>query len=186
MAFDHRCPGRHGCRLQAGRMLAIAMVAAAALAPARPTCLRAQTRPRHVSPVPPLLALAVNDLSFGNVLPGIPSSVTVQDPHHAGLFEVQGPAASSVRIELILPVALTSELGALLPIRFGPGDAFADFSHGHPPRGLLFDPHAPLTGALGPNGRLFIWLGGTVLPGRPQASGSYSATISLTVFNLGS
>jgi hypothetical protein len=169
-----------------GSKLAIALLAAATMVLARAAPLRAQAGPKRVVPVQPLLALAVNDLTFGTVLPGIPSSVSVRDPHHAGLFEIDGPADASVRVEFILPAALAASGGALLPISFGPGDGFADFSHGHPPRGTLFDPHAPVIGALGPNGRLFVRMGGTVLPGRPQAGGEYHATISMTVYDLGS
>jgi hypothetical protein len=169
-----------------GRLVA-RVVAASAVAALCASPARAQERAPAWHKPPPLLALAANDLSFGTVLPGIPSSVSVRDPHHAGVFEVHGPAGASVRIEFILPAALTSERGALLPIAFGAGDGFADFSRGHQKkRGLVFDPHAPLIGALGPNGRLFVSLGGTVLPARVQPAGRYRATISMTVYSLGS
>jgi len=164
----------------------LALLAASAVAPGLASPLRAQAFPSHRKPRPPLLALALNDLSFGMVLPGIPSSVHVRDPRHAGLFEIQGPSGACVRLEFVVPTALASEQGALMPISFGPGDGFADFSRGRPPRGRLFDPHRPIVESLGPNGRLYVRLGGTVRPGRPQASGTYSATISLTIYNLGS
>ena len=54
----------------------------------------------------PLTALALNDLTFGTVLPGIPSSVAANDAAHAGLFEIQGPAGASVRVDFVLPSAL--------------------------------------------------------------------------------
>jgi hypothetical protein len=166
--------------------LAIAILTASMLMPAWASPLQAQRRPVPVIVVPPLTVLALNDLSFGTVLSGIPASVSVNDPHHAGMFEIQGPKNASVRVDFSLPTALVSESGALLPVRFGPGDGFADFSHGTPPRGQMFDPHSPVIGALGPNGRLILRLGGTVSPGLPQAGGSYRATISMTVYNLGS
>jgi hypothetical protein len=166
--------------------LAVAMLVASAMGPLRAPALRAQVPLQHVKVVPPLLALALNDLSFGTVLPGVPSTVNVHDPHRAGLFEVEGPPGGSVRVEFVLPAALESGGGALLPISFGPGDGFADFSRGRPPRGLVFDPHAPVIGNLGPNGRLYVRMGGTVVPGRPQAGGAYRATIAMTVYDLGS
>ena len=166
-----------------GSKLAIAMLTASMLAPAWASPLQAQRRAVPVMVVPPLTALALSDLSFSTVLPGIPSTVSVLDPLHAGLFEIQGPASASVRVELVLPTAMVSDGGgALLPISFGHGDGSAVFG-GH---SLQFDPHAPVIAALGSDGRMFIRLGGTVLPGRPQAGGTYRATISLTVFNLGS
>ena len=148
--------------------------------------LRAQAGPKRAVPVPPLVALAIHDLAFGTVLPGITSSVSIRNPHDAGLFEVDGPAGASVRVEFVLPAALLSSGGAMLPVAFGPGDGFADFSHGYPPRGTVFDPHAPVIGALGASGRLFVRMGGTVLPARSQAGGAYAATITMTVFDLGS
>ncbi len=162
------------------------MLAASALAPAWASPLQAQRRvvPLHIAP--PLIAEAVNDLSFGNVLPGIPASVKAGDPHHSGQFEIEGPKDASVRVEFTLPAALVSDQGAQLDIRFGPFDGFADFSHGHPSRGQVFDPHRPVVRELGPNGRLFLRLGGTVFPERGQAGGAYRATIAMTVYNLGS
>jgi len=149
--------------------------------------LAAQVRRAAAVKIPtPLLALALSDLEFNTVLPGIPLSVPVFDPRHAGLFEIQGPADASVRVEFVLPAALVSDGGALLPIQFAPGDGFADFSRGRPPRGVVFDPHGPVISTLGPNGRLFLRMGGTVLPARTQAGGAYRATISMTVYNLGS
>ncbi len=164
--------------------LAVAALAASLTLPWSAAPLGAQAR-TPVAPVQPLLALALNELNFGNVFPGIPSTVPVFDPRNAGLFEVQGVPGTSVRVELVLPGALSSASGALLPLSFGPRDGFADFSRGRPPRGLVFDPHAPVIGALGPNGNLYLRLGGTALPVRGQAAGAYRGTIFLTVYELG-
>lgn len=161
--------------------LAVALCAALAASGASAP-LAAQWR---TVPVPrSLMAIAHNDLSFGTVLPGIPSTVPVFDRRKAALFEVQGPADAAVRVELLLPGALENETGDFIPLTFGATDGFADFSRGAPPRGLQFNPHAPLTASLGPNGRLWVRLGGTVTPGRPQARGLYTATIHITVFDL--
>jgi hypothetical protein len=169
-----------------GSRLAFAALTAVMVAPACVAPLQAQRRPVPVVIVPPLTALALNDLSFGTVLLGIPVSVSTSDPRRSGQFEVRGPADASVRVEFILPPALVSGLGAMLPIAFGPSDGLADFSHDTPPRSVLFDPHMPLIGTLGPNGMFLLRLGGTVTPSSTQAGGAYSATISLTVYNLGS
>lgn len=132
----------------------------------------------------PFMAIAKRDLTFGEVLPGIPESVLSSDPKHAGLFEVQGSKCSPVRVEFVLPSALQSAQGALLPIEFGHGDGQADFSRGRY-HGIYFDPRTPLVADLGPNGKLWVRLGGTALPTRDQAGGAYYATISITVFDLG-
>jgi hypothetical protein len=132
------------------------------------------------------MAIARRDLRFGEVLPGIPESVRPIDISKAGLFEIQGMPAGMVRIEFVLPDALRSAEGAVMPLDFNPSDGYADFGRGRPPRGLRFDPRVPLVAVLGPNGRLHVRLGGTVAPTRNQPRGVYHATIALTVFDLGS
>ncbi len=165
-----------------GRTCVAVVLAASTTLPWGASPLRAQAQGKVA---PPLLALALNELNFGTVFPGIPSSVPVHDPRNAGLFEVSGPPGMSVRVELVLPGALAAGGGAQLPVAFGPRDGYADFSRGRPPRGLVFDPHAPVIGVLGPNGELYLRLGGTALPTRTQPGGDYRATIFLTVYDLG-
>ena len=166
--------------------LVVVLLVASTLVPGGTRPLAAQSRAPRAAVPRLLMAIARSDLSFGTVLAGIPSAVEVHDPRRAGLFEIQGPADGSVRVDFILPTALATTGGALLPVQFVYRDGFADFSMGRPPRGVYFDPHTPLVSTLGPNGRLFVHLGGTALPGLPQTSGIYRATIYLTVSDLGS
>lgn len=165
--------------------LAGLVLAAAALAPGSLVPLLAQGPPRRAQVPNHLLALARSNLTFGTVLPGIPSSVNAHDPHRSALFEIRGPSGAAVRVELVLPDALTNDVGGLLPILFGSADGFA-FSHEGADIGIVFNPHNPLIGTLGAGGRMFVRLGGTVLPGRPQTGGSYFASIMLVVYDLGS
>jgi hypothetical protein len=145
---------------------------------------RAQNDPPGIGHPRPLVAIAHRDLTFGEVFPGIPASVRSDDPRQSGLFEVQGAPDGEVRIEFLLPPALVSPGAALLPLAFGPTDGQADFSRGRF-RGVRFDPRAPLIASLGPNGKLYVKLGGTVEPSQTQPGGVYTATISITVFDLG-
>jgi hypothetical protein len=168
-----------------GGKRAVTVVAALALVPGRAAVLPAQALPAPPPAPAPLLAVALQDLTFVEVFPGIPRSVFRHDPRHAGLFELQGPPEASVRVEFVLPTALLANDGTPLPILFGPEDAFADFSRGRPPRGRPFDPHGPAISTLGPNGRLYLRLGGTVQPAPLQPGGTYRATIVMTVYDLG-
>jgi hypothetical protein len=150
--------------------------------------LRAQALSGHPREHPglPLHALALNELDFGTIFPGIPASVSAFDGHHAGRFQVRGHEGTSVRIELVLPSALLAEGGARLTVTFGPRDGFADFSGEHEGHGVRFDPHAPIIGSLGEEGRLNLRLGGTVRPDVAQPGGAYHATIFMTIYDLGS
>ncbi len=173
-----------------GSRFVIAMLAASWLTSGRvPPLLaqrRAPARPPSTLIVTPLHAVALNDLSFGTVLPGIPLSVPVGDPR-AGEFEILGSVGESVRVEFGLPLALTAHDGTLLPMTFGGSDGFGSYSRGHHGvPGFVFDTHAPVITTLGPDGRLFLRMGASVFPGRPQVGGGYRATITLTVFDLGS
>lgn len=131
-----------------------------------------------------LTAMALRDLRFGTLLPGIPMSVLYDDVQRAGLFEVRGEKSVTVRIELTLPPSMTTSSGYELPLIFGPGDGAFAYDRGRP-HGMPFDPGAPLVAILGASGKLYIRLGGTALPDRLQATGEYSGTISLTVYDVG-
>lgn len=169
--------------------LAVALLTVSALVPDLPTPLRAQVV-QHAAPPLPLLALALSELNFGQVLQGVRSSVSPRDPVHAGLFEVRGPANATVRVEFILPTSLSSteveHPNPQLPVSFGPGDGLAGPGRGAGDPQLPFDPHLPVIRNLSPDGHLYLRMGGTVNPGRPQAGGGYRAVIYMTVYSLGS
>ncbi len=168
------------------RSLAVLLLVVSVPVPGVVRPLEAQARAPRVHVPTPLMAIARNDLSFGTVLAGIPSVVDVHDHRRAGLFEINGPADASVRVEFVLPAALVSGAGDNLAVVFGARDGFADFSMGRPPRGIYFDPFGPLVSSLGPNGKMYVHLGGSARPGHAQPGGIYRATIHLTVYDLGS
>lgn len=161
-------------------------LAVTAMALAGATVAPAQVGPPRRLVVPVFLQVtARNDLTFGTVLPGIRTAINPHDVHRAGLFEIQGPANASVRIEFTLPAALTADGGGYLPLTFAAGDGYSDVSPGGPPHGVTFDPRAALVTTLSADGRLFVRLGGSVQPLVPQLGGAYRATITLSVFDLG-
>jgi len=165
----------------------VTLTLAAALSALSVTSLPAQSRPRRV-PVPEpvsLFVIALHDLRFSSVLQGIPKSVNPHDPDHSALFEIRGLAGASVRAEFVLPAALIGDGGDLLPVDFNAGDGYADPTRGSSSLGVVFDPHAPLITTLSSGGQIFLRLGGTVRPSRPQAGGEYRTIIVITVYNLG-
>ena len=124
------------------------------------------------------------NLQFGVVIPGFPTVVNRLDAGNAGQYQIRGQRRAEVQVDLTLPAALVSGTGANLVLQFAAGDG--GFST-RPAVGTAqaFDPQVPLVTALGNNGRLYIFLGGTVLPTPIQQSGAYQATITLTVSYTG-
>ena len=155
----------------AGRSIA----AAAVLAVLAPTA-RGQQKPLSGSGTTPI--------AFGAIFPGVPTSVPRTDAVRAGSFDVRGTKNVQVRFDFALPAAMTNAGGRTLPLAFGAGDG------GYATTATIaaataFDPRVALLARLSNTGRLYIWLGGTVLPGSQQASGAYSATLTMTMAYTG-
>jgi hypothetical protein len=154
----------------AARTIGITLVLAALWAEG----LAAQGRPVNVQ--------GRRDLTFGTVIPGVPTSVSRLDAT-AGQFLVRGLKNAEVLIELMLPTALTGTNGSV-PLSFGPADggrgSTSAVSASQP-----FDPRVPFTVTLPSNGTYYVWLGGTVQPVAQQRPGTYSAAIVLTASYTG-
>jgi len=136
--------------------------------------LTAQGRPVNVQ--------GRSDLTFGTVIPGVPTTVSRLDAN-AGQFIIRALRNAEMLIELTLPTALTGANGSV-PLTFGP----ADGGHGATPTVAAsqpFDPRVPLTVRLPGNGTYYVWLGGTVQPLAQQRPGTYSAAILLTASYTG-
>lgn len=131
----------------------------------------------------PLSVFGRQTLTFGAVLPGVPTTISRTDALNAGEFEVRGQKDAQIQIDLTLPAAMTS--GTLsLPLRFGPADGGYSQS-GTIAAANVFDPRVQLVTALSSNGRLYVYLGGTALPSPQQGPGAYAGTIVLTVAYTG-
>ncbi len=132
----------------------------------------------------PLTVLGRQDLTFGLLLPGVPITINRLDRANAGRFVIRGQQQAEVLIDLTLPAAMVAGSGATVPLRFDAADG--GFSS-RPALATMrvFDPRVPLVTGLGTNGRLYIFLGGTALPGGQQAAGIYIGTIALTVAYTG-
>ena len=128
----------------------------------------------------PLRAMGVQELRFGTLLAGVPTTVLPTDPLDAGQMEVRGRRFSEVLISLLLPGDLVGPGGATVPLTFGPG------SGGYSPSStigsqLAFDPTVPTVFTLPGNGRSTIYLGGTAHPPPQPPPGTYSGSITLSV-----
>lgn len=129
----------------------------------------------------PMLTVArVQDLTFGNVFPGVPITVPLTDAQ-AGQYTLVNGTGRSITAQLVfvLPPTLTSGGGATVPLSFGPTSA------GFSATGSLgsivpFDPSIPFTVTVAAKTTARVFLGGTLQPNGGQTAGSYTATISLT------
>ena len=136
--------------------------------------LRAQGRPLTVT--------GIRGVTFGAVLPGVPRVVLRTDPANSGQIDIRGPKAP-VLLTFVLPVAMTGPGGALMPIRFGAGDAGFSATQAIGSQ-VGFDPKQPFTATLPNNGRASVFVGATANPTTNQRAGAYTATLILTVMVL--
>jgi hypothetical protein len=124
----------------------------------------------------PITVTAGNALAFGNVFPGVASTVAVSSAS-AGTFSVAGQASAGVLMTFVLPTNLTSG-GNNLPI----GTWTGDWNTTNAPTGTSFTPSASNTAAtLSGTGAMYVFLGATVTPAVNQVAGSYAGTVSMTV-----
>ena len=160
--------------------------------------MRAMTAVRHVAGVLALsliqmasavaqgvpTAVGSRTLNFGPVFPGLVGQVARTDAANAGRFNLRGRRNAEVQVTLTLPATLTAGGGRTMPLGFGANDGGFD-TRNRAGSARAFDPRIPLVTRLGNNGRLFVFLGGSVMPSPVQPAGTYNATITLTVAYTG-
>ena len=123
-------------------------------------------------------------LDFGVLIGGVPEVVLPNDALRAAQVHVTGEGLSELLVSFLLPSGLAGPGGAMVPLSFGPGAA------GYSPDGNIdaqaaFDPDLSEVFALPRNGRGTIYLGGTALPPAQVPSGTYTASITLTISYVG-
>lgn len=137
-----------------------------------------------------LTVTAAQDLAFGDVLQGVPTSVSHDDDASTGIFRISGEAGKQVDAYMQLPdyVALADGSDRMV-ISFSSTDGeYNDAAAAAPSgAGTECDPHNIPTLTLSAlAGDQALFLGGTVFPTVDQTNGSYSADIVLTVAYNGS
>ncbi len=127
--------------------------------------------------------VGVRDLTFGNVLQGVRSTVSPADPVRSGMWDITAVLGARVRVRFTLPNRLNGPAGAQMRIRFRNNSAIAVSSA---PSGIpvTFNPNSGATFRLQTSKRFFVFLGGEVNPAGNQAPGAYSniVVLTLTVF----
>jgi hypothetical protein len=126
----------------------------------------------------PITVTGAQNLSFGNVFPGVVKTVAYSDATNAGQFSVTGQASTPVTYSFSLPANLTSA-GNNLPIGSWSGYVNTTSSTSG---GSAITPSATPAGAtLSGSGALYFFVGATVTPANNLPAGSYTGTVTLTV-----
>jgi hypothetical protein len=137
--------------------------------------LDAQGRPLSVAPG--------QNLAFGPIFPGVTTRITRTDALRSGQFQVTGAKNSSVQVTFTLPPAML--VGSrTVPMQFGSADGGVS-TQATIGSATAFDPRVPLVTTLSQQGRLYLFLGGTALPGVQQTAGSYAAPVTVSVCYVG-
>ncbi len=134
-----------------------------------------------------LTVVGANNLQFGTVTPGVPTTVDKAAVTSAGRWDISGTAGSEISVTFTLPLILDNTSSPTsMPISFSATDASYNDGTGSQssPTGVL-DPAAPQTLRLGTVGLLEIFIGGTVSPTISQGGGDYTADVTITVAYTG-
>jgi hypothetical protein len=144
----------------------------------------AWTHPVHAQGGRPLNVMGRQGLTFGTMWSGQPAQVSRQDPLRSGQVELRGMRNTDVQITFSLPASLTGPGGAQLPLSFSANDGGVGTT-ATITAATGFDPRLPRVAQFSGNGRLYLFLGGTALPGVGQTAGAYTATVTVTVAYTG-
>ena len=128
----------------------------------------------------------INDLVFGSMYPGIPKVINKTTAGEAAEFHISGNPGDEVIVTFTLPTYLYQS-GYNFQLSFSNTDLSLDTSatpSQSSPMVNNLNPWVPQTYRLGSTG-MTLWLGGAAIPKLVQQSGSYSATITLTVDTTG-
>src|SRR5205814_1258252 len=123
---------------------------------------------------PPITVSGTQNLSFGNVFPGVAKAVAYTDAANAGKFSVAGQASTPVTYSFTLPTNLTSG-GNNLPI--GSWLGYENTSNSTSGGSGITPSAAPTSSTLSGSGALFFFVGATVTPRTSAANaGQFDVT----------
>ena len=121
------------------------------------------------------------DLTFGDLFPGIPEVVLPTDAARAGRYRIRGPRNMEIIMTFTLPAVMVGPGAATMSLSYAANDAIHEPRGGGAPPPVAFDPTAPFINQLPNNGRARVFLGARATPSFSQTAGDYSAAVVLTV-----
>src|SRR5438552_8916977 len=126
----------------------------------------------------PITVTGTQNLSFGNVFPGVAKAILYSDASNAGKFSVAGQASTPVTYSFTLPANLTSA-GNNLPI--GSWSGYVNTTSSTSGGSAITPSATPAGASLSAGGALYFFVGATVTPPSNLPAGSYTGTVTLTV-----
>jgi hypothetical protein len=145
------------------------------------TALQAQTNNASITATAsvqtPINVVGAQQLSFGNVFPGVNKTVAATDLTNAGRFDVTGQANTPVTLSFTLPATLSSGANTMPIVSYTGEHAQNNAQTG----ATAFTPASGATPTLNGSGALWVWVGAQVQPATNQAAGVYTGSITMTV-----
>jgi hypothetical protein len=130
-----------------------------------------------------LVVRPLQNLTFGFLLPGVPTSIDAAQITRSGQIQVEAPLGTNFQVQYTLPTAM-SGAGTTLPVSFSTTDGGAAPS-ANPAAMQRFNPAAATRWQLVTTTRATFFLGGRASPRVGQPVGAYTAPIVVTITNLG-
>jgi spore coat protein U-like protein len=125
----------------------------------------------------PINVVGAQQLSFGNVFPGVNKTVAATDLANAGRFDVTGQASTPVTLSFTLPATLSAGANTMPIVSYTGVHA----QNSAQTSGTAFTPASGASPTLNGSGALWVWVGAQVQPATNQAAGVYTGSITLTV-----
>jgi hypothetical protein len=127
-----------------------------------------------------VLITSDQNLTFGQVTPGVPMQVMPTDITRRAALTVSG--RGRYRMTFVLPAVLNGPAGQQIPVTFGATDGRVEIRN----RVESFDPVAGHEFRINPaDDAAQIYLGGRATPGAGVKAGTYTATIVMTIVQTG-
>ena len=131
----------------------------------------------------PLVVAPVQNLSFGALLPNVPTVIDPLQLTRSGQIRVQASIGATFEVRYTLPTVMSSGTSSF-PLVFGTSSAGAAASS-TPSALIRFNPNVATRFVFVTTDRATFFLGGEARPRIGQRTGAYSAPIIVTITNLG-
>lgn len=134
-----------------------------------------------------LTVAQISDVRFGDVIPGVNTTINARTNPSAGEFQINGNRNAEIAITMTLPTQLSTGFWTM-PISFGATSGCFRRMAGQAGC-TLWDPNTVLIQRIRnnapPNNTFFVWIGGTVSPSPTQNPGVYLGSVTLSVAYTG-